>query len=67
VFFSIINNSGLNKYYAYYLGGVIVFINNKFIIDRDIPSGEIRVPSIAKSVLFLNIKEISRKFFFLKK
>jgi hypothetical protein len=36
VFLGVISSSGSDKYYAYYLGGIIVSINNKFIIDRDI-------------------------------
>jgi hypothetical protein len=52
MFFSVISNSGLDKYYACYLGGVIVSINNKLIIERDIPNNKIRIPSIAESVFF---------------
>jgi hypothetical protein len=63
VFFSIVSSSRPNKYYTYYLGRVIVSINNKFIINKDIPSSEIKVLSIAKSIFFLNIKETGRKFF----
>jgi hypothetical protein len=55
VFLSIISNNRLDKYYACYLGGVIVSINNKLIINKDIPSSEVRVLPIAKSILFLNI------------
>jgi hypothetical protein len=32
----------------YYLGGVIISINNKFIINRDILNSKIRVLSIIK-------------------
>jgi hypothetical protein len=67
MFLSIVSNSGLDKYYKYYLGGVIVSINNKLIIDGDIPNNKIKVPSIAESILFLNIKKTSRKFSFLRK
>jgi hypothetical protein len=47
VFLGIISSSGLDKYYTCYLGGIIVSINNKLIINRDIPNNKIRVPSIA--------------------
>jgi hypothetical protein len=57
MFLSIISNSGLDKYYAYYLGGVIVSINNKFIINRDILSSEVRVLSIAKFIFFSEYQE----------
>jgi hypothetical protein len=64
IFFSIVSSSGPDKNYTCYLRGVIVFINNKLIINRDIPSNEIKVLSIAKFIFFLNIKETNRKFFF---
>jgi hypothetical protein len=67
VFLGIVSNSRLDKYYIYYLGGVIVSINNKLIINRDIPSNEVKVPSIAESILFLNIREAGRKLSFLRK
>jgi hypothetical protein len=67
VFLGVISNNKLDKYYTCYLGGVIVFINNKFIINRDIPNSEIRVLLIAKFILFLNIKETGRKFSFLRR
>jgi hypothetical protein len=65
VFLSIISSNRLYKHYTCYLGGVIVSINNKLIIDRDMPSSEIRVLFIAKFFLLLNIKETSKKFSFL--
>jgi hypothetical protein len=46
VFLSIISNNRPDKYYTYYLGGVIVSINNKLIINRDILNNEIKVLSI---------------------
>jgi hypothetical protein len=52
VFLGVISNNRPDKYYAYYLGRVIVSINNKLIINRDIPSNEIRVLSITKSIFF---------------
>jgi hypothetical protein len=67
VFLSVISSSGPNKYYAYYLGGVIVSINNKLIIDKNILNNEIRILSIVKFVFFLNIRETGRKFSFLGK
>jgi hypothetical protein len=67
MFFSVVSSSGPDKYYTCHLGEVMVSINNKFIIDRDVLSGEVRVLSIAKSIFFLNIKETGRKFSFLRK
>jgi hypothetical protein len=67
VFFGIVSNSGSDKYYIYYLGGVIVSINNKFIINRNILSSEVKVLSITESIFFLNIREAGRKFSFLGK
>jgi hypothetical protein len=67
VFLSVVSSSGPDKYYVCYLGGVMVSINNKLIIDGDIPSSEIRVPPIAESVFLLNIRETSRKLSFLRK
>jgi hypothetical protein len=64
VFLSVVSSNGPDKYYIYYLGGVIVSINNKFIIDKDILNSEIRVLSITKLIFFLNMKKTSRKFFF---
>jgi hypothetical protein len=61
MFLGIISNRGLDKYYTYYLGGIIVSINNKLIINRDIPSNEVKVLSIAKFIFSLNIKKASRK------
>jgi hypothetical protein len=67
VFLGVVSSSKPDKYYASYLGGVIVSINNKLIINKDILSGEVRVPPIAKSILFLNIREAGRKLSFLRK
>jgi hypothetical protein len=67
VFLGIISNSGLNKYYTCYLGGVIVSINNKLIIDRDILSSKIRALFIIEFVLFLNIRKAGRNLFFLRR
>jgi hypothetical protein len=67
VFLSVVNNNRLNKYYTCYLGGIIVSINNKLIINRDISSSEIKVLFIAKFFLSLNIKKTNRKFFLLGK
>jgi hypothetical protein len=50
VFLSIISNSRPNKYYACYLGGVIVSINNKFIINENILNNEMKVLSITKFI-----------------
>jgi hypothetical protein len=65
MFLSIVSNSGPDKYYTCYLGGIMVSINNKFIINRDILSSEIKVSFIIESIFFLNIREAGRKFSFL--
>jgi hypothetical protein len=67
IFLGVVSNSGLDKYYACYLGGVIVSINNKFIINGNIPNNKVRVLFITKSIFSLNIKETGRKFSFLGK
>jgi hypothetical protein len=48
------------------LGGIIVSINNKLIINRDILSSKIKIPFIAKFIFSLNIKKTSRNLFFLE-
>jgi hypothetical protein len=64
VFLGVVSSSGPDKYYTCYLGRIMVSINNKLIINRDILSSEVRVLFIIESVFFLNIKETGRKFFF---
>jgi hypothetical protein len=66
VFLGVISSSGPDKYYTCYLGGVIVSINNKLINNGDIPNNKIKVLLIAKSIFLLNIRETSRKLFFLE-
>jgi hypothetical protein len=66
VFLSIISNSGLDKYYICYLGGVIVFINNKLITDGDIPNNKIRILSIIKFSSSSEYQESRQKAFFLE-
>jgi hypothetical protein len=67
IFLGVVSNSGPDKYYTCYLGGIIVSINNKLIINRDIPSSEVRVPLITKFIFFLNIRETGKKLFFFRK
>jgi hypothetical protein len=64
MFLSVINSSGPDKYYTCYLGGVIVSINNKPIINRDILSSEVRVLSIIKSIFFSEYQGNGQKVFF---
>jgi hypothetical protein len=64
---SIISNNGPNKYYIYYLRRIIVSINNKLIINRDILNNKIKILSIAKKYFLLNIKKKqAESFFFLE-
>jgi hypothetical protein len=66
MFLGIISNNGPNKYYTCYLGGVIVSINNKLIINRDIPNSEVRVLSIAKFFSFWISRRQVESFLFLE-
>jgi hypothetical protein len=52
MFLSIVNSSRPNKYYTCHLGEIMVSINNKIIINRNIPSSEVRVLSIVESIFF---------------
>jgi hypothetical protein len=67
MFLGVISSNRPDKYYVCYLGGVIVFINNKFIINKDILNSEIKVLPIAKFIFLLNIKEVGQKLSFLRR
>jgi hypothetical protein len=61
IFLSIISSNKPDKYYTYYLGGVIIFIN------KDILNNEIRVLFISESVFFFGISGRQAESFFLRK